>query len=137
MYQKSYTTDTIHDRKKRLRYKGVPVTMFGLLDFRDHEKEKIENHRTTKRQYLRSFISDFKEDLPKNLLVIYDIPYEKKVERDWFRRQLRKFDFVMIQKSVWVAPSPLPAEFLAYLKRIGLQKGLKTFKLEKAYADIL
>ena len=39
----------------------------------------------------------------------------------------------MIQRSVWVGPSPLPKEFLDYVKTIGLQNYLKTFKLAEAY----
>lgn len=65
---------------------------------------------------------------------MYDIPYQKKKERDWFRRQLKKFDYIMIQKSVWVGPSPLPKEFMDYIKAIGLRSQLKTFKLAKAYS---
>lgn len=64
---------------------------------------------------------------------MYDIPHEKKKERDWFRRQLKKFHYAMIQKSVWVGPSPLPRDFLDYVKLIGLKKQLKTFKLAKPY----
>lgn len=41
----------------------------------------------------------------------------------------------MIQRSVWVGPSPLPEEFLNYLKRIGLEKEFKTFKLAKSYIN--
>jgi DNA-binding transcriptional regulator PaaX len=66
---------------------------------------------------------------------MYDIPEEKKKERDWFRRQLKNFDFVMIQRSVWVGPSPLPQNFLGYLKNLGLQKRFKTFKLAKPYSS--
>jgi len=109
----------------------MSVNLFGLPDFGD-SNSKNKNH-VSKRQYLPSFISDFKHDAPKNLLLIYDIPEERKKERDWFRRQLKNFDFAMIQRSVWVGPSPLPANFLAYLKRIGLQKEFKTFKLAKSY----
>ena len=117
---------------RRLRYKGVSVNMFGLPASSGKKREKnISN--IPKREYLSSFSSDFKKDAPKNLLLIYDIPEGRKKERDWFRRQLKNFDFIMIQKSVWVGPSPLPAEFLAYLKRIGLQKEFKTFKLAKSY----
>ena len=64
---------------------------------------------------------------------MYDIPHEKKTERDWFRRQLKNFDYIMIQKSVWVGPSPLPKDFLDYVKMIGLRSQLKTFKLAKPY----
>ena len=121
---------------RKLKYKGMSVNMFGLPNFSDsHNKENKIQKILTKRQYLQSFISDFKKDTPKNLLLIYDIPEGRKKERDWFRRQLKNFDFVMIQRSVWVGPSPLPKDFLDYLKRIGLQKEFKTFKLAKAYAN--
>jgi len=113
----------------RLNYKGVSVNMFGLPDF-DSPKRKTN---IPKREYLKSFISDFKKEAPKNLLLIYDIPEGRKKERDWFRRQLKNFDFIMIQKSVWVGPSPLPEEFIVYLKRIGLRKEFQTFKLARSY----
>ena len=64
---------------------------------------------------------------------MYDIPKDKKKERDWFRRQLIKFNFRMIQKSVWVGPSPLPKDFLKYITGIKLKENVKTFKLAKAY----
>jgi len=117
--------------RRRFHYKGVSVNIFGLPSFSDSRKKK----NISRRQYLHSFISDFYKDAPKNLLLIYDIPEGKKKERDWFRRQLKNFDFVMIQKSVWVGPSPLPTKFLAYLKKIGLQKEFKTFKLAKSYIN--
>ncbi|OGI60898.1 hypothetical protein A2814_01215 [Candidatus Nomurabacteria bacterium RIFCSPHIGHO2_01_FULL_38_19] len=116
--------------RRRFRYKGVSVNLFGLPDFNNSKKKKSTS---PKRRYLNSFISSFHKDAPKNLLLIYDIPEARKKERDWFRRQLKNFDFVMIQRSVWVGPSPLPADFTDYLKRIGLQKEFKTFKLAKSY----
>ena len=39
----------------------------------------------------------------------------------------------MIQKSVWVGPSPLPKYFLDYLKEIKIGNNFKTFKLVKSY----
>lgn len=66
---------------------------------------------------------------------MYDIPHEKKKERDWFRRQLKNFDYTMIQKSVWVGPSPLPKDFRDYVELIGLRKQLKTFKLARSYLN--
>lgn len=64
---------------------------------------------------------------------MYDVIEAKKKERDWFRRQLKNFGYIMIQRSVWVGPSPLPKEFLSYVKLIDLQDHLKTFKLAKPY----
>ena len=82
--------------------------------------------------YLR-FSSPFKKNAPKNLIVMYDIPHTKKKERDWFRRQLKNFDFTIIQKSIWVGPSPLPKEFLDYLKEIKIENNFKTLNLAKSY----
>ena len=64
---------------------------------------------------------------------MYDIPDKQKKERDWFRRQLQNFGFIMIQRSVWVGPSPLPKDFQVYISSIGLKENLKTFKLAKSY----
>lgn len=122
----------MNSSRKKFHYKGIPVNLFGLPDFND-SKNKEQKKKILKRKYLYSFVSDFNKDTPKNLLLIYDIPEGKKKERDWFRRQLKNFGFIMIQRSVWVGPSPLPEEFLNYLKRIGLDKEFKTFKLAKSY----
>jgi len=129
MIEMVYNKYIMASSKRKFHYKGVSVNIFGLPNFSDSKKKK----NILKRQYLCSFISNFHKDAPKNLLLIYDIPEGKKKERDWFRRQLKNFNFVMIQRSVWVGPSPLPEEFLVYLKRIGLQKEFKTFKLAKSY----
>ncbi|MBI2627313.1 CRISPR-associated endonuclease Cas2 [Candidatus Nomurabacteria bacterium] len=94
---------------RKLRYKGVSVNLFGLPDFGISKRKK--NVTVSKREYLCSFSSNFKKDTPKNLLLIYDIPEARKKERDWFRRQLKNFNFMMIQRSVWVGPSPLPNFF--------------------------
>lgn len=64
---------------------------------------------------------------------MFDIPEPKKAEREWFRFHLKKFNYEMIQRSVWVGPSPLPKEFLDYLKEIKLTEYVKTFKLDKPY----
>ena len=116
-------------KRRGLRYKGVTVNLFGLPNLGNSKK----GDKKIKRRYLRSFLPNFQKDLPKNLLLMYDIPHSRKKERDWFRRQLKNFDFIMVQKSVWVGPSPLPKDFLDYLTRIGLRKEFKTFKLAKSY----
>jgi DNA-binding transcriptional regulator PaaX len=111
----------------------MQVNALGLPIF---SKPKIIKTKDRVRKiYNISFRSSFKKDSPKNLIVMYDIPSDMKKERDWFRRHLRKFQYVMIQKSVWVGPSPLPKEFLDYVKEIKIGDGLKTFKLAKSYTS--
>jgi len=117
--------------KKCHTYKGVKVNSFGIPIFNVIKKDilKPENDYS---QY-QCFNTKFEKTAPKNLIIMYDIPHEKRKERDWFRRHLKKFNFIMIQKSVWVGPSPLPKDFLDYVKSIGLLNQLKTFKLAKSY----
>ena len=40
----------------------------------------------------------------------------------------------MIQKGIWVGPSPLPKDFLDYVKSIGFFDKLKILKLAKPYS---
>lgn len=112
------------------RYRGMRVNLLGLP--LSHNAKKKIPHRE-RDLYYASFLSSFKKDAPKNLIVMYDVPHNLKKERDWLRRQLVNFGYVMIQKSVWVGPSPLPKEFLDYLKAIKISDNLKTFKLAKSY----
>lgn len=109
------------------------VNAFGVPIFSQNRKSSARTENRKKTFYHITFESPFKKDDSKNLIVMYDIPHGIKKERDWFRRHLVKFGYVMIQKSVWVGPSPLPKEFLDYLKEIKIGDSFKTFKLAKSY----
>lgn len=108
------------------------MNAFGVPVLNDNKNRIKKSHRKRKFYYI-TFHSTFKKGSVKDLIVMYDIPHEQKKERDWFRRQLKNFDYIMIQKSVWVGPSPLPKDFLDYVKLIGLKKQLRSFKLAKPY----
>jgi len=114
-------------------YKGMRVNALGLPVSKNNHKDRIKKSNRKRKFYYTAFSSPFVENSPKNLILMYDVTEDKKKERDWFRRQLKNFDYIMIQRSVWVGPSPLPKEFSDYVKEIGLQSYLKTFKLSKAY----
>lgn len=140
-----------------VRYKGVRVNLFGFPKqykpssvkntlSRLHKKELIENKNgkwyITKegtkffeksRLRLKDFDIKFEKNFPKNLLLMFDIPESRKSERVWFRNHLKRSDYIMLQKSVWVGPSPLPKEFMDYVKEIKLSKSILTFKLAKPY----
>lgn len=119
---------------RRKKYKGVTINAFGLPVLFNDEKEIETKKNSEKRNFQHiCFDSPFKKSAPKNLIVMYDIPHPQKKERDWFRRNLIKFGYIMIQKSVWVGPSPLPKDFLKYVKEIKLGDKFKSFKLAKNY----
>ena len=114
-------------------YKGMRVNAFGLPVFSQGRTSRAKTENRKKSFYNITFTSPFNDNSSKNLIVMYDIPHLQKKERDWFRRQLIKFNYVMIQKSVWVGPSPLPKDFLDYLKEIKIGDKFKTFKQAKSY----
>jgi hypothetical protein len=120
--------------KKYLKYKGVTVNSFGIpviaLNKFDPTKTKKEGRKYY--QY-RCFEFNYKVGSSRDLVVMYDFPKDKIKERNWFRRHLQKFGYIMIQKSVWVGPSPLPKDFLNYVKSVGFLNQIVTLKLAKPY----
>lgn len=143
----------------KFNYKGVRVNGFGTPDFLRFNKSSFRSAICRLRQKgyishedecwiitelginyidkcensLKQFESPFGKNCKRNLILIFDIPESKKVERDWLRWQLKKFQYKLIQRSVWVGPSPLPHDFKKYLKFIKLQQYIKTFKLSNPY----
>ncbi|KKQ34711.1 MAG: hypothetical protein US50_C0039G0007 [Candidatus Nomurabacteria bacterium GW2011_GWB1_37_5] len=65
------------------------------------------------------------------IMVIFDIPEKKKAIRDWFRDQLKDWNFKMIQKSVWKGKGPLPKELDERLVMLGIKKNVQVFKIRK------
>jgi len=53
-------------------------------------------------------------------LVSYDIPENKKKERDFFRRKLTNLDFRQIQKSLWVIPYECEEEIAVIAQNLGI-----------------
>ena len=98
---------------RHLKYKGVTVKGFGLPVL-SSDKDEAKKTRKSPRKYseYKHFDISFSNKAPRDLIVMYDLPSHMRSERDWFRYQLKGFNYVMIQKSVWVGPSPLPKEFI-------------------------
>jgi CRISPR-associated endonuclease Cas2 len=142
-----------------LNYKGATVNFFGIPRLSSHSQrsvnlalnrltrqgivDKKENYvkvTAQGRNYIQKKLQALKQfDKPeflskeKTLLLMFDIPSDMKAHRDWFRFHLKKFDYIMVQKSVWVGPNPLPKEFTEYLKKINLKDCIKTFVLAQPY----
>lgn len=150
---KELTTTTFYYKGMRVNMLGLPASLFqenknsfsstlsklkkdGFVCQKDDKlmiTKKGREYVARKIASLKFFKNNFEEKAKKDLIVMFDIPENKKAEREWFRWHLKKFHYEMIQRSVWVGPSPLPKEFLGYLKSIGLENCIKTFKLAKSY----
>jgi len=138
-----------------INYKGVRVNLFGIPQLSVHKYGSLKSgigrlkqkgyiskdadgwaltpmgRKYLERKYnsLTQFESPFLKTDKKNLLIMFDIPEGKKAEREWLRWHLKKFHYEMIQKSVWRGPSPLPKDFVLYLKEIGIYENLKILKV--------
>ena len=120
-----------------INYKGVRVNLFGIPRFKEYSPKSIRGtidrlqrngiiekelagivlSKYGKEYVKRRFDSlkqfDRPNNLPKDrtLLLMFDVPTSRKAEREWLRWHLKKFNYIMVQKSTWVGPSPLPKEF--------------------------
>lgn len=54
-------------------------------------------------------------------LLIFDIPEEEKDTRDYFRYELKKRGFYMLQLSVWLTPYPVDEEVKEIIDEMGVK----------------
>jgi DNA-binding transcriptional regulator PaaX len=55
-------------------------------------------------------------------IIIFDVPEKLRGKRDLLRKELVEFGFMLLQKSVWAYPFPLPKEFLDLWESAGILK---------------
>ena len=109
-----------------IKYKGMEVNIFGIPSFKKYPQRSIRTtiDRLKKKniiekelsgivlskygkEYVKKKIDSLKEfekpqniSKDRNLLLMFDVPTERKADREWLRWHLKKFNYVMIQKSV-------------------------------------
>lgn len=64
-------------------------------------------------------------------IVIFDIPEQKRLIRDLFRRNLKKWGFKHLQKSVWISKKNVTEKLFSYIKDLGVEKWVFVFESEK------
>lgn len=55
-------------------------------------------------------------------IVIFDIPEQKRIIRNLFRRNLKKWGFKHLQKSVWISKRNVFDKLEAYIRDLGIEK---------------
>ncbi|MDR3642090.1 MAG: hypothetical protein P4L74_00485 [Candidatus Doudnabacteria bacterium] len=68
-------------------------------------------------------------------VLIFDIPEDAKLQRNQFRRLLKRNEFKKLQASVYVNPYPFNREAIEYLKESGLIKYIRILKVEEMDSD--
>ena len=64
-------------------------------------------------------------------IVIFDIPESERRKRVWLGSALKRLEFKMLQKSVWIGKVRLPEEFMNDLKRLELISYVEIFAISK------
>lgn len=116
--------DTIRVTLSRLEKRGLvkksgnmwSVTKTGLLRL-----AKIKRQRSQKKL----------SELPKHMIIAFDIPETKRNKRLWLRNELISMGFVMLQKSLWFGPTPIPKDFVTALGELHILEHIKFFKAQE------
>lgn len=65
------------------------------------------------------------------MIVMFDIPESHKRVRNWLRIELALLGFEILQKSVWLGPTPLPREFIEKLTATDILQFIHFFRVTK------
>lgn len=69
-------------------------------------------------------------------MLIFDIPETDKKKRDQLRYRLKKYNFGMIQSSIWISPHDMPEDLRSFIKERDLNKRVKTFAFSVKKDDL-
>ncbi len=64
-------------------------------------------------------------------IVVFDIPEQKRLIRNMFRRNLKKWGFKQLQKSVWISKKDVTDKLFSYIKDLEIEKWVMVFESEK------
>ena len=64
-------------------------------------------------------------------IVIFDIPDQKRIIRNLFRRNLKKWGFKHLQKSVWISKRNIFDKLSSYIKDLGLEKWVVVIEADR------
>lgn len=68
-------------------------------------------------------------------IIIWDIPESSRQHRDRLRNFCKTQGFYLLQKSVFIAPHPLPGPAVQYLKESGLDKFIRFLRIDQVDDD--
>ncbi|MBI2595259.1 hypothetical protein HYW46_00810 [Candidatus Daviesbacteria bacterium] len=106
------------------------------------EKVKVDNQMIVKltnvgEQFL--FDNNLKDDGwdEKWRIVIFDIPEQKRIIRNLFRRNLKKWGFKPLQKSVWISKRDVFEKLTRYISDLKLEPYITVIESNKILPPIM
>lgn len=112
----------------RLKDRGLIKNQAGLWQITNYGKEKISKSKFFKKYALEK-PPRIKSD--RKIIIAFDIPEARRKDRNWLRIELVTMGFKKIQQSVWLGPTPLPPEFVEFLKVAKITPFLKFFEIKE------
>ena len=121
-----HSTGTVASTLSRLKKQGLVA--------RDRAKRKIIWRISEIGKHHFETVAEKLAGLPpedgKIRLVIFDIPEQERVKRNWLRTRLLACDYTTLQKSVMLGTRPLPKRLLNELKERELSSYVRVVGLE-------
>jgi len=113
----------------QLKRRGLVTNKDGLWQITltgQKKKEQVSSSPAKNFHYSQIPESD------RKMIIAFDIPEANKAERHWLRVVLINLGFVMLQRSVWFGPAPLPDEFIEDLRAKKIHEYLKFFEVKES-----
>jgi|SRR3989344_7356023 len=67
----------------------------------------------------------------KYRIVIFDIPEQKRIVRNLFRRNIKKWGFKQLQKSVWISKMDIYDKLVRYINELGIDEWVTVIEADK------
>src|SRR3989344_1786732 len=126
-YRTNLNYSTIYKSIRELRLKGyIETEKTGrqiFIKLTDKGKQEI---------VIKKLLADKTPD-GKKRLVIFDIPEKHRRLRRTLRVLLKEWQFIPLQKSVWVGTKAVEKELIKFVKDVGLSQWVKVFVGKENY----
>lgn len=125
------------DKKKRERFADMIRNLRnrGYLNIKDTKNRKavMITSKGLKRIFNIKMKIEYKNRRPdkKWQMVLFDIPEQRKKERDLFRKQLKYLGYQRLQKSIWVCPYDVLKPTQQLIKNYKLDRFVRLLLVEE------
>ncbi len=72
-----------------------------------------------------------KEEATASSIIIFDIPERHRHKRQWLRSVLRRLDYTMVQKSVWIGNCKIPSQLIDDFVFLNIFQHIEIFSVYK------